>query len=62
MSGTCSIGGTICFSPADCVGAGNVCNLPVRCVHDACVGSVVCAERHLVVDYCQGALGDLPIP
>lgn len=60
-TGTCSVGGTACFTAGAC-GAGGVCVFPVVCNPGSCVGSVVCGERHLTVDYCQGALDDLPVP
>jgi len=60
-TGTCSIGGASCTGPAQCTGAGNVCNFPVKCVPGACTGTIVCADAHVTVDYCSGALKDLPI-
>ena len=62
---TCALGTctgatpTTCFSSADCV-APNTCTLPVKCVHAECVGEVVCADPHVSVDYCLGALNSLP--
>ncbi|HZJ63751.1 MAG TPA: Dickkopf N-terminal cysteine-rich domain-containing protein [Kofleriaceae bacterium] len=58
--GTCS-GPTpnACFSNTDCV-APNTCVFPVKCVHTECVGDVVCADPHVTVDYCQGAINALP--
>jgi hypothetical protein len=62
-AGTCSLTPTTtCFSTAGCTGVGNVCVFPVRCIPGDCVGDVVCADRHLTVDYCQAALNDLPVP
>lgn len=59
--GTCSGTTTTCFTPTGCA-AGSTCVFPVRCNPGACVGDVVCADRHLVVDYCQAAINDLPVP
>jgi hypothetical protein len=44
------------------VGAGNVCNFPIACDHAACNGDVVCAEPHVVVDYCTAAITNIPVP
>jgi hypothetical protein len=60
-AGACSIGGAVCFSQAGCIDPGSTCVFPVKCNHPACVGAV-CADSHVVVDYCQGALNDLPVP
>ncbi len=59
--GTCSVGGLTCFSQSGCIDPGSVCVFPVKCNRAACVGAV-CAESHVVVDYCQGAINDLPVP
>jgi hypothetical protein len=59
--GTCSLTQTVCGSPADCVGVGNTCVFPVKCLPAECVGDIVCAEPHVVVDYCLGALNSLPV-
>ena len=59
--GTCSTTGTTCFAVTDCIGAGNTCNFPVKCLPAECVGDVVCADAHVVVDYCRDALTDLPL-
>jgi hypothetical protein len=61
-TGTCSLTATFCSNVTPCTGAGNVCTFPIHCVLDECVGDVVCAEPHVVVDYCQGAIDDLPVP
>jgi hypothetical protein len=60
-AGTCAVGGATCFSPTGC-GVGNTCVFPVACTHPTCDGDVVCGERHVVVDYCQAAINDLPVP
>jgi hypothetical protein len=60
--GTCSMTPTQCTAGNPCVGVGNTCVFPVKCNPAECVGDVVCAEPHVVVDYCQGALNDLPVP
>jgi hypothetical protein len=59
--GTCSGTTTLCTSTAGCA-IGSTCVFPVRCNPGDCVGDVVCGERHLVIDYCQAALNDLPVP
>jgi hypothetical protein len=38
------------------------CVFPLLCQPGACVGTPVCAQAQLVVDYCQDALGDVPFP
>lgn len=58
--GTCSIGGTPCTLPTDCVGAGNMCVLPNKCNLGKCMGNV-CADQHLTIDYCTSTLTDLPV-
>lgn len=58
-SGTCSQSpSTSCTSASQC-GAGNECVFPA-CLHE-CEGNVVCADNHVVADYCQGAISDLPV-
>jgi hypothetical protein len=59
-SGTCSGTATFCSNITPCMTG--TCVFPVKCNPGDCVGDVVCAEPHLTVDYCQGALNDLPIP
>lgn len=59
-AGTCSGTATTCFSQADCT-APATCVFPVQCIHAACQGDVICAEAHVVVDYCRGALTNLPL-
>ena len=60
MFGTCSgATPTTCFAPTDCV-APSTCVFPIKCVHVECVGDVVCADPHVTVDFCQGALNALP--
>lgn len=59
--GRCSTSGAACSPAAACAGVGETCVFPVRC-NRGCVGDVVCGERHLVVDYCEAALDELPIP
>jgi len=60
-AGTCMTGGATCFTPTGC-GVGNTCIFPVACNHPTCAGDIVCGESHVTVDYCQGALNDLPVP
>jgi hypothetical protein len=65
VDSTCSVGTctgatpTTCFSNLDCV-APSTCDFPVKCVRAECLGEIVCAEAHVTVDYCTGALGSLP--
>jgi hypothetical protein len=59
--GTCSLTQTPCGSPVDCAGVGNTCVFPVKCLPAECVGDIVCAEPHVLVDYCNGALNNLPL-
>jgi hypothetical protein len=59
--GTCSGTTTLCATQATCA-VGSTCVFPVRCNPGDCVGDIVCADRHLVVDYCQAALNNLPVP
>ncbi|TMQ12629.1 MAG: hypothetical protein E6J90_30665 [Deltaproteobacteria bacterium] len=58
--GTCTGTATSCTSNVQCI-APATCMFPVRCLAAECTGSIVCAEAHVVVDYCQGALTDLPL-
>jgi len=53
-AGTCSGTATICFSNTGCIA-------PATCVFRPsasaeCAGDVVCAEPHITVDYCVGAI------
>jgi len=59
--GTCSGTATTCSVPADCTVPGSVCVFPVKCLPAECVGSVVCADPHVTVDYCTGAINSLPL-
>ena len=61
-TGHCSISNNPCTTPTQCTGVGETCIFPVKCNPGDCVGSIVCADRHLVIDYCQAALGALPFP
>jgi Dickkopf-like protein len=57
--GTCTGTATLCSSNANCA-VGVTCVFPVKCLPPECAGSIVCAESHNVLDYCQGALAQLP--
>jgi hypothetical protein len=35
---------------------------PNHCLPAACDGNIACDDNELTVDYCQGALGALPVP
>jgi len=61
--GTCSIATTItCSTVTPCAAGNGSCVFPIKCNHPACIGDAVCADKHLVVDYCQAALTNLPVP
>jgi hypothetical protein len=36
-------------------------HVPVKCLPAECVGPIVCADPHVVVDYCTGPLNNLPL-
>lgn len=58
--GRCSITTTQqCFSVTGGCPLGETCNFPVRCLPQTCTGDVVCAEAHVVHDYCT-SIGQLP--
>lgn len=60
--GTCSVGGNACASDSNCVsGAGDTCVFPVLCLPGDCIGDPVCTAKTLTVDYCTGALNQLPL-
>jgi hypothetical protein len=59
-TGTCQISGFSCSSPTAC-GVGDTCVFPVQCVPGDCVGDPVCTIPQFVVDYCTGALSQLPV-
>jgi hypothetical protein len=61
MPGACTVSGNFCSNLMPCA-VGTTCVFPVKCNPAACVGDVVCAESHVTVDYCQGAINDLPVP
>jgi peptidoglycan-associated lipoprotein len=62
-AGHCSITTTkTCFLQTDCLTTDGTCIFPQQCVPGMCVGDVVCADTHLNVDYCTGALAGLPLP
>jgi hypothetical protein len=60
--GRCSVSGAACSAAVACAGVGETCVFPVRCNPPDCVGDAVCGERYLLVDYCEDALNELPIP
>lgn len=61
-AGTCSLAPAIaCSTLTPCAAANGTCVFPIKCNQPACVGNV-CADKHLVVDYCQAALTNLPVP
>jgi hypothetical protein len=61
-SGTCQVGGNLCSSDANCTaGVGDTCVFPVLCLPGECIGDPVCTADTLTVDYCTGALSQLPL-
>jgi hypothetical protein len=61
-NGTCSMTGGTCSGPGGCTGGiGDVCNFAIHCVAQTCQGDIVCEDNYLRVDYCTGALSNLPI-
>ena len=62
VAGTAYAGWTLVCRAGACPGGiGDVCNFPVRCVPQTCQGDIVCEDNYLRVDYCTGALSNLPI-
>ena len=59
-TGTCTTGGP-CTEATLCPNAGT-CVFPNQCLAASCDGNTACADNELTVDYCQGALGALPVP
>ncbi len=59
-SGMCQSSGAFCSTPTGC-GALDTCIFPVACVPGDCVGDPVCTAPQYVVDYCTGALNQLPV-
>lgn len=60
--GTCSVGLNACTSNTQCTGGvGDVCNFPNTCMPGDCIGDPVCSAATLTVDYCTGALNELPL-
>lgn len=61
-SGTCSVGGNFCSDDTSCTaGNGDTCVFPVLCLPGSCIGDPVCTAQTLTVDYCTGALNQLPL-
>jgi hypothetical protein len=62
--GMCSMSAVTCTSNTQCISppVGNTCVFPVQCLPGDCVGDPVCTAQTIIVDYCTGALGQLPIP
>lgn len=59
--GTCSVSLTSCSQQSQCTMVGDVCNFPVQCLPGDCLGDPVCTAATLTVDYCTGALNELPL-
>ncbi|HOX45539.1 MAG TPA: hypothetical protein PK668_18215 [Myxococcota bacterium] len=51
----CSISHDPCYSDYDCTEGGSC--VPDTCDQQGCSGQPVCAERWLILDYCEGTLG-----
>lgn len=62
-TGTCSTSGITCSSSLQCT-TGETCNFPVRCVAGPCIGSPVCTQAQIVVDYCDavGVIDNVSTP
>jgi len=58
-TGTCQLSGFSCSTPTSC-GTGDTCVFPVQCLQGDCLGDPVCSDSHVVVDYCTGALSNIP--
>jgi hypothetical protein len=59
-AGHCSITtGQTCFSQT--CPASETCVFPNTCVPGSCTGSIVCAATEVSIDYCTGAIGNLPL-
>jgi len=60
--GACSITTTTnCSVDGQCP-LGETCVFPVQCLPGDCIGDPVCTANQIVIDYCTGALQDLPFP
>jgi hypothetical protein len=51
----CSLSQDSCYSDYDCGAEGGTC-APDSCGQQQCTGAPVCAERWMILDYCQGTL------
>jgi len=61
-TGSCSVGLNACTSNTQCTaGGGDTCNFPVACLPGDCIGDPVCTAATITVDYCTGALNELPL-
>jgi hypothetical protein len=58
--GTCSMSLGSCSGTCP-GGAGDICNFPNQCLPGDCIGNPVCTAATLTVDYCTGALSELPL-
>jgi hypothetical protein len=63
-TGTCQIGGFSCTSETTCTNSNpsDHCIFPILCVPATCVGTPVCTAETTTIDYCSGALSQLPVP
>jgi len=59
QAGTCSISAAQCSTLTPCAIGAGTCVFPVKCLPAQCVGPVVCADPHVVVDYCQDPLDEI---
>jgi hypothetical protein len=61
-SGTCSVGGNLCSDESQCAATvDDTCVFPVLCLPGDCIGDPVCTAETITVDYCTGALSQLPL-
>lgn len=61
-AGACSVGNNTCTSNTQCVaGGGDTCVFPNQCLPGDCIGDPVCTAQTITVDYCTGALNELPL-
>jgi hypothetical protein len=58
--GTCQQSGFTCSTPTSC-GTTDTCIFPVQCIPGDCIGDPVCSVGRVVVDYCDGALNNIPV-
>jgi hypothetical protein len=60
--GTCSVTTTMACADENGCPAVETCILPVQCLPGDCIGTPTCTASLITVDYCVGALDELPFP